>query len=103
MDQWYCKRFEQGPKTFVGLRQLRELGLGLRGIPKHQPFYKVVLDAETACTTVFVLPGHADVAQAFGAQPCEPPVFGPSFCDVTVPPVTCLLQHAHSAACEKAF
>lgn len=103
MDQWYCKGLEQGPKTFVALRRLRELGLGLRDIPKHQLFYRVALDAETAGTQVFVLPGHTEIAQASGAQPCEPPVFGPALFDVTVQPVPCRLKHPHSPTCEKAF
>ncbi|MBA1290570.1 hypothetical protein [Pseudomonas japonica] len=103
MAQWYCKSFEQEPRAFLALKRLRELGLGLHGIPQHQPFYKVALDAETATTKVFVLPGYMEVAQAFGAQPCEPPSFGPSLSDVTVLPLPCLLNHVHSPTCRKIF
>lgn len=103
MDQWYCKSFEQGPRTFVALGGLRELGLGLRGIPKHELFYKVVLNAETGNTCVFVVPGHTEIAQAFGAQPCEPPVFDAPLFDVTVLPVPCQFKHAHSPTCRLLF
>lgn len=86
MHCWHRRRLGEARLAYVALRRLRALQLKRLEGPINIDFYKVGLERETGDIIVFIKPGNAELAEAFGAEVSAAPRFGTELIDVTIPP-----------------